>query len=121
MSSLQTTSSPEPESHSPGSSASTRLQEEYDDLLRYAVVTPQFDPRSFPPLPEARRRSPLAQTDVMAREADVLADGPQENPVEEESTGRGTRVSQRVCLAQLKKLLVLSQLHLRIRGVYRFH
>ena len=87
MSSLQTSSSPESESHSPGSSASTRLQEEYDDLLRYAVVTPQFDPRSFPPLPETRRRSPLAQAGVMAREVDVLADGPQENATEEEGTG----------------------------------
>ncbi|XP_070178405.1 centrosomal protein POC5-like isoform X1 [Littorina saxatilis] len=30
---------------SPGSSVSTRLQEEYDELLKYAVVVPEYNPR----------------------------------------------------------------------------
>ncbi|KAK2156598.1 hypothetical protein LSH36_209g04027 [Paralvinella palmiformis] len=33
---------------SPGSSVSTRLQEEYDELLRFAVVVPSFDPTCMP-------------------------------------------------------------------------
>ena len=33
---------------SPGSSVSTRLQEEYDELLRFAVVVPSFDPNHLP-------------------------------------------------------------------------
>ena len=74
MSSVEVTSSPEEESHSPGSSVSSRLQEQYDELLRYAVVTPQFDPRSFPPHTDKMRRSPLEQVDVMAKETDVLAE-----------------------------------------------
>lgn len=30
---------------SPGSSVSTRLQDEYDELLKYAVVVPTYDPK----------------------------------------------------------------------------
>ena len=36
-------SSPEGSRDSKGSSVSTGLREEYEDLLRYAVVTPNFD------------------------------------------------------------------------------
>lgn len=87
MSSLETTSSPETESRSPGSSVSTRLQEEYDELLRYAVVTPQVDPRSFPP--DKMRRSPLAQAGVMTRERDVLSGERQEDTTETEPEETG--------------------------------
>lgn len=38
-------SSPEASRESKGSSVSTGLREEYEDLLRYAVVTPNFDGR----------------------------------------------------------------------------
>ena len=37
------TSSPEEGSYSRGSSISTGLREEYEELLQYAVVTPKFD------------------------------------------------------------------------------
>ena len=40
MSSSESVSSPEVASESRGSSVSTGLREEYEDLLRYAVVTP---------------------------------------------------------------------------------
>jgi hypothetical protein len=33
---------------SPGSSVSTRLQDEYDELLRFAVVVPSYNPSSIP-------------------------------------------------------------------------
>ncbi|CAH1789356.1 unnamed protein product [Owenia fusiformis] len=33
---------------SPGSSVSSRLQDEYDELLKYAVVVPNFDPKGLP-------------------------------------------------------------------------
>ncbi|XP_013387505.1 centrosomal protein POC5-like [Lingula anatina] len=33
---------------SPGSSISSRLQDEYDELLKYAVVVPKFDPSTLP-------------------------------------------------------------------------
>lgn len=33
---------------SPGSSVSTRLEEEYDELLKYAVVVPNYDPSQAP-------------------------------------------------------------------------
>ena len=62
-------SSPERDSVSRGSSASTGLREEYEDLLRYAVVTPVLDrklpskrtplPRSQSPAPGATRGAPL--------------------------------------------------------------
>ncbi|KAI8493681.1 Centrosomal protein poc5 [Branchiostoma belcheri] len=35
-------------SDSPGSSVSTGMQEEYEELLRYAVVTPKIDPSLLP-------------------------------------------------------------------------
>lgn len=38
-------SSPNSSGNSKGSSVSTGLREEYEDLLRYAVVTPNFDGR----------------------------------------------------------------------------
>ena len=38
-----TNSSPEHSVHDPGSSVASSLKEEYQDLLRYAVVTPNFD------------------------------------------------------------------------------
>ena len=44
-SSATTPSSPEAPSGSRGSSVSTSLREEYEDLLRYAVVTPVLDGR----------------------------------------------------------------------------
>jgi len=37
--------SPEEGSYSRGSSVSTGLREEYEELLQYAVVTPKFDGR----------------------------------------------------------------------------
>lgn len=37
------TASPEESSYSRGSSISTGLREEYEELLQYAVVTPKFD------------------------------------------------------------------------------
>ena len=39
------TSSPKAVSDSKGSSISTTMREEYEDLLRYAVVTPSHDGR----------------------------------------------------------------------------
>jgi len=39
----EVTTSPEEDSYSRGSSISTGLREEYEELLQYAVVTPKFD------------------------------------------------------------------------------
>ena len=36
-------SPPNSDSYDPGSSVSSYMMEEYEDLLRYAVVTPNFD------------------------------------------------------------------------------
>lgn len=47
---------------SPGSSVSTRLQEEYDELLKYAVVVPTYDPRGMGgTLADARRMQDMDQ------------------------------------------------------------
>ncbi|PIK35131.1 putative centrosomal protein [Apostichopus japonicus] len=48
MSSLEESSSPMLPSESPGSSVSSALQDEYNELLKYAVITPHFDPSSLP-------------------------------------------------------------------------
>eukprot|EP00058_Branchiostoma_floridae_P005652 XP_002591140.1 hypothetical protein BRAFLDRAFT_105513 [Branchiostoma floridae] len=45
MSSTDDSNVPSVPSDSPGSSVSTGMQEEYEELLRYAVVTPKIDPR----------------------------------------------------------------------------
>ncbi|KAJ8035943.1 Centrosomal protein POC5 [Holothuria leucospilota] len=48
MSSEEESSTPMLPSESPGSSVSTTYQEEYNELLKYAVITPHFDPSSLP-------------------------------------------------------------------------
>ena len=59
MSTFSEPSSPELGSESRGSSVSTGLREEYEDLLRYAVVTPAFtgkpppNPAHQPPRPQS--------------------------------------------------------------------
>ena len=50
-------SSPEVGSESRGSSVSTGLREEYEDLLRYAVVTPTFTGK-LPPNPTHQQHLP---------------------------------------------------------------
>lgn len=42
-------SPPKDESFDPGSSVSTNMMEEYEDLLRYAVITPNLNPASSGP------------------------------------------------------------------------
>ena len=37
-----------PPDDSPGSSVSSSLQEEYQELLKYAVITPHYDPSQLP-------------------------------------------------------------------------
>lgn len=51
-SSSSSSSSPNAESLSPGSSVSAELREEYEDLLRYAVVTPVVKVESKPSVGE---------------------------------------------------------------------
>lgn len=56
---------------SPGSSVSTRLQEEYDELLKYAVVMPTYNPSSM---------IPSALSDVRPSAAKGRDPPPQANP-----------------------------------------
>ena len=51
-------SSPEVGSESRGSSVSTGLREEYEDLLRYAVVTPTFAGKLPPINPTHQQHQP---------------------------------------------------------------
>lgn len=48
MSSEEESSTPMLPSESPGSSVSSTYQEEYNELLKYAVIMPHFDPSSLP-------------------------------------------------------------------------
>ncbi|KAL4216760.1 Centrosomal protein poc5 [Mactra antiquata] len=48
MSTLSDLSVPDIPPLSPGSSVSTRLQDEYDELLKFAVVVPKYDPKKLP-------------------------------------------------------------------------
>lgn len=48
MSSTGSLSLPDAPPDSPGSSVSTRLMEEYEELLKYAVVVPSYDPNKLP-------------------------------------------------------------------------
>ncbi|XP_053386877.1 centrosomal protein POC5-like isoform X2 [Mercenaria mercenaria] len=48
MSTISDLSVPDIPPLSPGSSVSTRLQDEYDELLKFAVVVPKYDPAQIP-------------------------------------------------------------------------
>jgi len=56
------TSSPEDGSYSRGSSVSTGLREEYEELLQYAVVTPKFDGKVVSKNDTITRTTHLSQT-----------------------------------------------------------
>ncbi|KAL5019681.1 hypothetical protein ScPMuIL_002573 [Solemya velum] len=51
---------------SPGSSVSTRLQDEYDELLKFAVVVPSYDPAAVPKtLMDFRESFPQQQKETL--------------------------------------------------------
>jgi len=58
----EVTSSPEEGSYSRGSSVSTGLREEYEELLQYAVVTPKFDGKIGSNNDTVTRTTHLSQT-----------------------------------------------------------
>ena len=58
----EVTSSPEEGSYSRGSSVSTGLREEYEELLQYAVVTPKFDGKIVSNNDTVTRTTHLSQT-----------------------------------------------------------
>ncbi|XP_052787736.1 centrosomal protein POC5-like [Mya arenaria] len=85
---------------SPGSSVSTRLQDEYDELLKFAVVIPKYDPNQLPQTlmdpresflqmsqRSASRREPPSQS--RQQEDDELSDATDVTPI---NTGRSPRV-----------------------------
>lgn len=96
MSTLSDLSVPDEPPMSPGSSVSTRLQDEYDELLKFAVVVPKYDPSSMQhTLTDARdsffqkngtgshgNRTPTKETLIsVSRERDERSDYSDTNPL----------------------------------------
>ncbi|KAH3802581.1 hypothetical protein DPMN_156259 [Dreissena polymorpha] len=99
MSSASDLSAPDVPPLSPGSSVSTRLQDEYDELLKFAVVVPKYDPRQLPAtLTDTResflqssqhsmpRRQPVSQS--WRREDDEVSDATDVTPINTDRSPR---------------------------------
>lgn len=68
MSSMDEDSVPELPPDSPGSSVSSRLMEEYEELLKHAVVIPNYDPKRIPhTMTEVRGSFPQATREKLVQ------------------------------------------------------
>lgn len=96
MSTVSDVSLPDIPPLSPGSSVSTRLQDEYDELLKFAVVVPKYDPNQLgqtltdtkDSFMQASSRAALRRNERSQRDEDEMSEATDVTPINVEPSPR---------------------------------